>query len=183
MRNIPRSSQKGSALIISLIMLAAVTLLAANSIANSTMQERMASAERDLQNTFLAAESVVFSLNSHLNAESTSLQFADATWADSALTAMCGRAVVALDVADSTTTWQSADGASGPEGQSDSAKGFDEARDHAYLLIPPPASCVNREELAAAGMGKAKTTEFYWLVGKGGSGNDAAIFALYSTWK
>lgn len=183
MRHIPRSSQNGSALIISLIMLAAVTLLSVSSIRNSTMQERMASAEQDLLNTFFSAESVVFSLNSQLNGDSTNLQFADAGWTTSQFETLCGRSVMAMDTTDDKLPWKVADGASGLEGSSSKKSGFDKARDHAYLLIPPPVSCVNREEITTTRMGAARTTEFYWLVGKGGSGNDAAIFALYSTWK
>ena len=181
--NATRSSQRGSALIVSLIILAAVTLLSVSSIRNSTMQERMASAQRDLLNTFFSAESVVFSLNDKLNEESTHPTMAALTWSTAQFGSLCGRSVLAVDPDDTSHPWQAADGSSGLEGASNEKAGFDTDRQHAYLLIPPPTDCIQREEITSGSMGKARTTEFYWLLGKGGNENDATVFALYSTWK
>ena len=178
-------SENGSALIIALIILAAITLLSLGSMKNSVMQERMASSERDLLNTFFSAESMVFSLNAKLNSTTTSaaLTRMDPNRAMTNYAALCGRSILGINLNDSTLPWVTADGASGTEGASSSSTGFDAARTHKYLLVSPPQSCVAREQITSARMGAVRHVDFSWLMGKGGSEGESVVFSMHSIWK
>ncbi len=165
--NLP--SQKGGALIISMLLLTLLGLLTLYSMRNSLLQSQMSVTRKQINADFLSAENVLFTLINSLSASQNNFVIQDYSKLSfkGIVELQCSRAFYeGWSIAENL--WQ------------DASTIDSRLAGTQYAVFRPPLSCIQREEIASAEVGATTNTKFYWVLSRSASGN--IILSQYADW-